>query len=507
MASAARQPVDQKPQSALIQLIALADALPADKASLTEKQQRDRQIAQNLAKPASSPTDRDSSAKRAHEQPPLTQIDAWLNTIGSPETRQQAQHWARGWQLSQTLVGVLGVLSGIGVGAVTLYYDGSAPINIVDVWLVLVGLPLLMWLLWLLTLLPFRLPLISALSELIQHGLFAPLQGWLQKRFSADKATTSILNRFSAHWKTHLLGVLMQQFALGLTAGSLLALLYLLASSDLAFAWSTSLAISAEQFHQLTHRLAWPFAHFFAEASPGLALVESSQFFRLDDTRAQQFSAEAPSQLTQWWPFLAASIAFYAVLPRLIGVWLAKALLKRATRAELLAFPGVSALLARMNAPTLLTTPDTPQPDTATPAERLYKPREWSLRAPLVCWGKLDTEIKTLKSALKKVGLDVEQVYQAGGLASLDDDQQLIEKLVKADAQGVLLAVKSWEPPMGEFRDWLATLRTRGTKQMPVIVLLLDVQEGVPAETDIAVWQADLEALNDPNLHIEPVAL
>ncbi len=473
----------------LAKLIALNHTLPTDSVSYEQKQQRDRNI-----------------AIQAQVYSPAEQVDAWLADQANDTTRNLAEHWLFSWQLVQLILFILGLVSGAGLSSLVLHYDGSQPINIIAATIVLVGLPFALMCLWLLTLLPFKFPVISLLSEVIQRTLFQPISQWLLRRLNKPQINSQ-RNTLGFTPSRNLLfamsNALMQWFALGVGLGALGSALYLLASSDLAFAWSTSFGIEASQLHAFTGVLSAPFAGLFEVAVPSIELIENSHYFRLEEAANQQFRQEnAADQLTRWWPFLIASIGFYTVLPRIFTLFIALRRLKRRILNEIHNLPDYAGLIARMNAPLVTTTQQHVQSNEKISAPKSAEETiQFALTAPIVNWGAIDIAPDRLEPALAKMGLSAQEHFSAGGRNSRQQDRDVINRLQKSQAQGVVILVKAWEPPLLEFRDWLGHLRE--VISGSIIVLLVDPDNQQPQAADLSMWRTDLHQLADQALYVQ----
>ena len=477
----------------LTKLIALDECLPADTLNYEEKLQRDRKISVD-----------------AKANTPGKQIDAWLASQSSGACQNKAERWLFSWHVVQLILLFIGLVFGAGLASLVLQYDGTQPINIISAWIVLAGLPFLLMCLWLLTLLPFRFPAISLLSEVVQRSIFQPLSAWILRHLNKSQNHGAADKRVFMPGQKLLLSmsnVLMQWFAFGMGLGVLLTSLYLLASSDLAFAWSTSFGIQAASLHTITNTISAPFVSFIEAAAPSLDLIKSSHYFRLEEAASQQFTADkAADQLTQWWPFLVASVATYAVLPRILTLLIARNQFKKTVLTDIKALPEYASLIARMNAPLVTTTHiNSPKNSDILETAPPPKPMHFSLSAPLINWGQIKIEPALLEQALSNVGLQVESRFEAGGRNSTQEDTKIIAQLQQLKADDALILVKAWEPPLLEFKDWLGQLRK--TIKGSIIILLLDPDNSHPSAADISLWRADLQQLADSGLYIEGLSL
>ncbi|WP_114417954.1 DUF2868 domain-containing protein [Marinospirillum perlucidum] len=179
-------------------------------------------------------------------------------------------------------------IAGLILGSAALAYTSEGRINLLGIWWLWAGLPLLGSLLALVLMLLPRSPL------------------WLKpllKRSSYWQPQTH--QRWWLLQQMHLLWVV---FALGI----LLVFLLLLLFTDLAFGWSSTLITDADQLLPLFRWISLPWQAFWPQAVPDLSLVEATRFARIENTQGNFALA------SRWWPFLLASLLTYNLLPRLL---------------------------------------------------------------------------------------------------------------------------------------------------------------------------------------------
>jgi hypothetical protein len=109
-----------------------------------------------------------------------------------------------------------------------------------------------------------------------------------------------------------------------------------------------------------------------------------------------------------------------------------------------------------------------------------------------------------LTPGLLALGIEPRRWLSAGGARSIRQDRETVAALCGSDAEGVAVVVRSWEPPLLEFLDFIQSVRERCNRHQPVLVLLWGGQEGVPAR-DRDAWRLTLQRLKDPDLHVEVV--
>src|SRR5690606_31644710 len=144
-----------------------------------------------------------------------------------------------------------------------------------------------------------------------------------------------------------------QAAAVAFNVAALATAFLLITFTDLAFGWSTTLALDADTVSDIVRALAWPWHEIVPSAVPSLELIERSQFFRLDSVDG--FTGGASRDLAGWWSFTVLAIACYGLFPRIVLLLVSAWRLRAATRALLVDDPRVSALLDRMATPAIET--------------------------------------------------------------------------------------------------------------------------------------------------------
>jgi hypothetical protein len=211
-----------------------------------------------------------------------------------------------------------------------------------------------------------------------------------------------------------------------------------------------------------------------------------------------------------WWPFLVASVVVYGLLPRLmllgIGSWRFRATLNRA----LTGAHGVEEVLDRLTTESISTQAvqaEEPEPKDAVSGGRLGElipaGQYW-----VVNYGGVEAGLEQVRQHLagyrgvESIGLEL-----AGGTVGLEVDAALIEKIATWEGEpGVVVLVKSWEPPMLEVLDFMGELRRRLGKGRRLVVLLVglggDGRMGAPRAGDVNQWRRRLGSLMDADLTV-----
>lgn len=487
--------------SPLSDLIDLNAALGTDSASdLDLRKQRDRRIGRAL---------------QAHRGQPQRQLCGWLEQVEIPGWQRHGQTAVQLYHVLCVGLAVMGLIGGWALTRAVLYYTGDRPINIFNAIGLLVIPQILLLLLWLLTALPWRLPLFGTLQSalrLLHPGRLARLAaGWFPQRsrqgldvlWDSDNA---LLMAPVVRW---LLSFWSQLFSVWFNIGVLAAVFYLIAFSDLAFAWSTTLNLDNASFHRALTWLSWPWHSVFPDAVPGRELVEASRYYRLESGSFGADPASSPTlaaQLGGWWPFLVAAVVCYGLLPRLLTLLVSWLRLRHHLGRALPRLPGAPELLARMNSP--LVTTAALRPEHALVAEPLAdtpgRPLSAATRIPcaIVGWSDaLDSRDQFVPS-LSALGLEPHSWSSAGGACSIQQDSETIAALCRGADEAVAVIARAWEPPLLEFLDFLQSLRRQCDRRQPILVLLWGGAQGVAVHERDA-WRVTLQRLNDPDLHVE----
>ena len=423
---------------------------------------------------------------------PIEQLLKWVEVHDSklkkPLLSEVFSSYLYGITLGVVLIAFfIGVFSGIAL----LNYNGHAPVNVVYFVAMVVFLPLV----------TITLTLFSMLKAHKTQSVLVHLSPayWLEKLLSflpskVRKNVDSIkINPLLANW----IVIKRSQFvALFFSLGLLLSLLAIVATKDIAFAWSTTLDITPEAFHHFLEALSMPWKTWFPSAVPSLELIEQSQYFRLGDRLSEEMVLHA-SKLGQWWRFLAMSTLFYAIVLRFLMYLLSLFGLRSALKKSFLTLEGVHSLLLDMNEPII-----------SSHAIRNSEDNILSTQGNLQIMEKLDTSYDVVQGwAMSKEGLRVlndsmkvitPMVVDVGGTNRLSEDTEIIHK-----SKGeVLLYVKAWEPPTMDFMDYLDELMLGVDKV--IVVPLGTVEEDYKAsDRFINIWVKKLSALESKKLWLK----
>ncbi len=385
---------------------------------------------------------------------PVEQLSAWVR-----ENRVKLKKPALSETFSSTLytatlvISVIAFIFGFFSGVGLLSYNGHEPVNVIYFIAMVVFLPL-----FTMTLTLFSMFRANSTQSMLVH--ISPAF-WMEKILGllANKTEDSVkevkLNPLLANW---IMIKRSQIIALAFSFGLLLALLGVVATKDIAFAWSTTLSISPEAFHGFLHTLSFPWRELYPSALPSIELIEQSQYFRLGDKLSDEMIRNA-SKLGEWWKFLAFATLFYAIILRFVMYLLTEFGLKRVIRKSFLTLDGAKRLLHDMNEPIISTH--------ANENERQFIQRHTAYDQMINVldasydsvqgWAISEENLSVIADSMKVIS---PKFFKVGGRNTLDEDMEVIYH-----SQGeVLLYVKAWEPPTEEFIEYLEALVKRADK-------------------------------------------
>jgi len=462
----------------LAQSIDIHHFLEQDRAlRLSERAARDRAIGKDIARSGSARTDSE-------------RVLAWWQAIQSaphgPVQRAGGERvvTVRRW-LNIVLI-LAGLFIGGSVCSVALAYDGRYPVNLLAFVGVMVGLPML--------LLAFTLLAMGLRTSGMGRAEGAALTGWqvnswllgLWERLSGSRwqsgfGQSDARARF-AYWQVLSFS---QLFSVGFFAGALVMLMVLVAVTDLAFGWSTTLRLDAAEVHSWFVLLSAPWSGFWPDAAPSLSLVETSRYFRLEGDMGEVRAA----RLGEWWPFVLMVLLVWGLAPRVAMLGLCSWRVASASRELLREHSEVTALLDRMATPALALGEDV---HTSVP--------EAGARGEVAALHNVDdARIVVWNEAVAAAGKPLR-------LGSLLNDSELRAAIsgMEQAVPRVLVLVKAWEPPMLEVLDMLQLLRRHLGEASSILVtpVGLPEQSFTPAAEDVDIWSAAVAKLKDAHTYV-----
>jgi hypothetical protein len=443
---------------------------------------------------------------------PVRIVRAWRQTLKSGDAglsslRSVGERLERGRHIIGFVMLLVGTFAGTGVASAAFHYDGTWPVNVLTVLAALVLVQIALVVLSLLLMLP-RVPGVSALQDLmsaLNPGAFAAAVYRRFARLDERRADLLVISaargpvamRF-ARWQ---MLAWSQLAAIAFNLAALVTAAALIAFTDLAFGWSTTLRLDSDNVLHIVNALATPWAGFWPDAVPSVELIESSRFFRLASAPPAVISAEA---LTGWWPFLLASIVTYGLIPRCVLLIVALYRLRAATVHLLLDDPQVKALLDRMSAAEVVLGADAIE-ESAQSAARLAAalPADTPSQAIGIVWSGAIAQDDVNAWSLQHLRKQVTRTVDAGGGRTLQEDAAKIREVARSTPRAVLLFVRAWEAPLLDLQDFIEALRAAVRHECSIILVPVGPSGAIANESQRATWSRWAARVTDSALYVE----
>jgi len=423
---------------------------------------------------------------------PIAQLVAWQEEhsakLKQPSTSEKFTSYLYGVTLTLVILAfILGLLSGIGL----LSYSGHEPVNVIYFIAMVVFFPL-----FTMSLTFFSMIRANSAQSLLVH---------ISPAFWMEKILSLLPNKIQNVMKEIKINPLLlnwivikrsQLIALFFSLGLLVALLAMVVTKDIAFAWSTTLHVTPEAFHSFLKSIAFAWRDFFPSAVPSIELIERSQYFRLGDKLSEEMINNA-SKLGEWWKFLAFATLFYAVLLRFFMYLFASFGLNRAIKKSFLTLKGANSLLKEMNEP-IITTRAVNDEERFVPTEESYVQIVHTLDTSydvVQGWAISKEQLVVLNDSMSVIA---PKFFEVGGANSFEEDNEIISK-----SHGeVLFFVKGWEPPTMDFVDYLQELSHNVDKVIVVPVGTAENNYEIK-QSSIDVWDRKFSQLAEEKIWLK----
>jgi len=399
-------------------------------------------------------------------------------------------HYLKHLSVITSFLALFALIFGFLVGLGLLSYSGEAPVNVIYYLFVAAFLPLL----------SLFLSLLSMMSKGMFFHFFTllfPLH-WIEKLLELiPRQHKNVMVEIPPNLLKWMFLDRLQRFSLLFSMGLLMALLGVVVVKDIAFGWSSTLNVSAEEFHALLQMIALPWQAWIPSAVPSLELVEMSHYFRLGEHLNSEMIHHA-DKLGAWWKFLAMSTLVYAVLLRLLFWLLVRYGYRKVLQKSFLGLEGVETILREF---------DTPFVSTESPKEEQHleivpetnEQVSEDIRTTyhdVLGWNFSDEEILLANDSKE---IRAKKLFSVGGSHTFTEDEAIAHQVT----QTLLLYVKSWEPPTMDFVDFLEMLIENEKVTSIEIYPLGTVGRYYESdEKDIAVWKRKIQGLKSKKVWV-----
>ena len=430
------------------------------------------------------------------QKQPTTQLLKWTQeksaSLKRPLLSETLSSYLYGVTLALVLLAfILGLLSGVGL----LSYNGHEPVNVIYFMAMVILIPIFTMMLALFSMMranQSQSMLVHISPAFWMEKILALLPNKLETKLKRNVSELK-LSPLVVNW---LLIKRSQVIALAFSFGLLLALLGIVATKDVAFAWSTTLSVTPEAFQHFLQTLSFAWKDLVPAAVPSLELVQQSQYYRLGEKLDDTMISNA-SLLGEWWKFLLFATLFYAIILRFMFYILSSFGLKKAIARSFMTLEGTKKLLEDMNEPIISTSAREEEHDFASKnVDYTQIVNRFDSSYDVVLGWAIDRDkLMVLNDSMQVLS---SKVFEIGGANSLQEDNEIIHKCHGE----VVLYVKAWEPPTMDFIDFLEMLLLKTDK---VIVAPVGTQENAYAtkESDLNVWARKLFTLNSEKVWIK----
>ncbi len=447
---------------------------------------------------------------------PRAMLQSWLQRVTDDGENVQGRRVDSAIFISSLVLPLLGVLAGVTTATAVFHYDGTLPVNVLKVLAVFVLLQVVLLMLTVVVILPAGLRRIvpgldgmqDALSMLSPGRLIVPLmhllpQTW-REAFARLRAGGEAHHRLFAGVYKWLVLQGSQQFAVGFNVGALLGAMALVMGTDLAFGWSTTLQLRAEDVYRWTRSLSLPW-WWMPQAQASVELIEVTRFYRTPEGGVFDVGLDGnPRTPGGWWPFLVMCIIMYGLLPRLILMYVARRRLTRAIERALTLLPGAAELRDRLQRPWIETGSQEQEDATNGGPHTLREAQPGSdidrhRRTVAINWSNVPVSAEALRTTLAP------QVVEAGQM-DLAMDRRAIEAAQVAGEGAAAIVVRAWEPPLMDLVDFIVELRRAMGEGRPIHVVPVNVgadgRLAAASKNDLAIWRRKMATVGDPWLKV-----
>jgi hypothetical protein len=427
-----------------------------------------------------------------------------------------------------------GLTSGAGICFSFLSYHGNEPLNVSSFFGIFILPQLAILLAAALMFLFLRFHRKEAPFSIIRFILGSTMTRLM--RFIAEKTTIrpgrDTLSRLESSWgllkgKSRCYGhvfpwplfILTQVFAVLFNIGLISAMLLKILGSDLAFGWQSTVQMSSHAAYAIVRFISLPWSFAFSEpiAHPSLAQIEGSRMILKDG-----IASLTTSDLVSWWPFLFFCLLVYGLLPRLVLLFSAVTLERKALARIHFENMACDMLLIRLTHPLVETSGRTPtlsrdfQNDLETTGMDSRRPLEENVPGLAPLWALVpediagDVDIDELDRLLR--------MRFGSGLAStlhvsldISEDGDKIETFFENVKPGrIVMLMEAFQPPIRETLDFIRGVRTLAGSEARIHVLLIGKPERnriftIPSKNDSDVWTRVVNAMSDMNLRVHPI--
>lgn len=414
-------------------------------------------------------------------------------------------------------VALFAAIFGWGLAEAALHFEGGHPINILAyLWIfVFIQIAAVVFTIGATALLGLtstgldRLPSVALLRSAVRAVTRFAWNRWArekdeERKSNATRIWNQLLERRSLYHPAErwLVVEILQWGAIAFNIAAIIRLVTLVAFSDLAFAWSTTLDLSATTFQSMLHALTLPWQALFPGAVPTEALVDATRYSRLLAAyQAGETTAAASSQLAgQWWKFLLAATITWGLIPRILFVAYARFKLGRFLNGLSFQTPEFAALDRRLTRAgvEMVNLSEDPGDDSPLPkADAVVLKPSGRSRCLTTLWREADVDEQIVRDWLdREFGYETTEIRRTGS-ADYAADEAFFATVKQQTPEAIAIVVEAWESPEKATLNFVKRVRAEAGDNIGIVVLLIDGNE-----FEQKLWIDYLGQLRDPYLQV-----
>ncbi|TVQ67318.1 MAG: DUF2868 domain-containing protein [Balneolaceae bacterium] len=409
--------------------------------------------------------------------PDARKIHDWYDAFMPAGIKKKASRIAALLSFATVVAGVLAFAAGAGAAGYFFRYDGTAPINVLPVLVIFALLPVVLLLfsvgyaLW-----PRRgsgrIPMIFWWMQWALRPLFRKAGKEVPEGIRHDLSESWLVHSVPAG---HYLRRNLQMAGIAYIIGALLWVLFHVTTTDLAFAWSSTLEMRGETLHAITRTISAPWRDLVPAAVVDAETVEATRFYRADGADGSDFRASASGR---WWPFIFMSMMVYGFLPRLLASLCYHWRFRKTVDNAMVTSDSGREVLGFMEEALISVSSDDRNRAVAAAGPDAESPVRNQEKCVVLAWGFGDIDNTGVRNVLNREILSTASI---SGMHSLAEDRKSIAQTARASLENghcdILVLVPLWEPPRLHFEKKLELLMQEAVKTRIVVIPVADKQD------------------------------
>jgi len=391
-----------------------------------------------------------------------------------------------------TLGIIIAFLVGVIIASFIFSYDGTVPINVLSVITFFVVIPLL------LLLISF---IIQAVYPKGIEEYYTPIN--FLKRKVTDKITSLYpnlkddvhsgkLNEFNLVDSKPLklyVNKVIQILTIAYISGALCWMLLNVTTTDLAFSWSSTLNVEADNIYKITSVISKPWESIFPTAVINHETIEQTQFYRAENADLIERSSG------EWWSFIFLTIFVYGLTPRLLLYGFYNWKLRGAIDSQITDKEISNTVINYLQKRSV----HTPDKDVIQkyPDRKITEPPPYENSSCIIAWNLSDHSEEKLRSNAQSNVLKFINLSNLDGQSKLTDKIKTIISLITNNKSDLIVYVKYWESMNKRLENILKIIANEIGSSKIFIRPVYDSEDEGELKKNKTNWRARVDLLNN----------